>query len=305
MVFCRTCVSADHASSSRLLRQPRVCSRRSICRAVGRQHQLTAVQAHLADCTLPSRRSCLQTLLPSLGLLLNSQVSLPAWAGLVDEDNADSVFQSAYPSVVSIVNSRRQGNADVEEGTGSGLVWDNHGHIVTNYHCIAQLAKDKFGTQETRVGLAGRADGRDGQDWPATIVGTDPNHDLAVLRIEAPAEALKPVQLGTSNDLKVGQSLYAIGFPYGLSRTLTAGVVSGLNRDIPNPAGTKTRGAIQTDAAISQGNSGGPLLDSAARVVGINTATFTRQGTGRSSGVNFAIPMDLVYQIVPQLMRGS
>ena len=99
--------------------------------------------------------------------------------------------------------------------------------------------------QETRVGLAGRADGRDSQDWPATIVGTDPDHDLAVLRIQAPADVLKPVRLGTSNDLKVGQSLYAIGFPYGLSRTLTAGVVSGLNREIPNPAGTKTRGAIQ------------------------------------------------------------
>ena len=101
------------------------------------------------------------------------------------------------------------------------------------------------------MGLAGRADGRDSQDWPATIVGTDPDHDLAVLRIQAPAEALKPVRLGTSNDLKVGQSLYAIGFPYGLSRTLTAGVVSGLNREIPNPAGTKTRGAIQVLTLLS------------------------------------------------------
>lgn len=105
--------------------------------------------------------------------------------------------------------------------------------------------------QETRVGLAGRADGRDSQDWPASIVATDPSHDLAVLRIEAPREALQPVRLGTSNDLKVGQSLYAIGFPYGLSRTLTAGVVSGLNREIPNPAGSKTQGAIQVKLPAS------------------------------------------------------
>ena len=106
-------------------------------------------------------------------------------------------------------------------------------------------SRPHFDMQETRVGLAGRADGRDSQDWPARIVATDPSHDLAVLRIEAPTEALQPVRLGTSNDLKVGQSLYAIGFPYGLSRTLTAGVVSGLNREIPNPAGSKTQGAIQ------------------------------------------------------------
>lgn len=105
--------------------------------------------------------------------------------------------------------------------------------------------------QETRVGLAGRADGRETQDWPASIVATDPSHDLAVLRIEAPREALQPVRLGTSNDLKVGQSLYAIGFPYGLSRTLTAGVVSGLNREIPNPAGSKTQGAIQVKPPAS------------------------------------------------------
>ena len=104
--------------------------------------------------------------------------------------------------------------------------------------------------QETRVGLAGRADGKDSQDWPATIVGTDPNHDLALLRIDAPKDSLHPIRLGTSADLKVGQSMYAIGFPYGLSRTLTAGVVSGLDRQIPNPAGTKTRGAIQVRLAL-------------------------------------------------------
>ncbi len=103
------------------------------------------------------------------------------------------------------------------------------------------------------MGLAGRADGKDSQDWPATIVGTDPDHDLALLRIEAPPGSLRPIRLGTSGDLKVGQSMYAIGFPYGLSRTLTAGVVSGLNREIPNPAGTKTRGAIQVSPGSARG----------------------------------------------------
>lgn len=136
----------------------------------------------------------------------------------------------------------------------------------------------------------------------ARLVGTDAATDLAVLRIDAPPEMLAPAGIASSSALRVGQYVYAIGNPYGLSRTLTAGVVSGLNRAIPSPTGQRIPGAIQTDASISAGNSGGPLLNSGGQVVGINVATFTRAGSGRSSGVNFALPSDLVRKIVPNLI---
>lgn len=136
----------------------------------------------------------------------------------------------------------------------------------------------------------------------ARLVGTDAATDLAVLRIDAPPEMLAPAGIASSSALRVGQYVYAIGNPYGLSRTLTSGVVSGLNRAIPSPTGQRIPGAIQTDASISAGNSGGPLLNSGGQVVGINVATFTRAGSGRSSGVNFALPSDLVRKIVPNLI---
>eukprot|EP00899_Mesostigma_viride_P002602 jgi/Mesvir1/12342/Mv00527-RA.1 len=137
----------------------------------------------------------------------------------------------------------------------------------------------------------------------ARLVGFDRNTDLAVLQVDVPSDSrLQPIRLGSSKDLRVGQNCYAIGNPYGLSYTLTAGVVSGMARNIPSPGGVAIPGAIQTDAAISQGNSGGPLLDSSGRAIGINTATFTRKGSGMSSGVNFAIGMDTVYSVVPRLI---
>ncbi|KAK9845220.1 hypothetical protein WJX81_000423 [Elliptochloris bilobata] len=216
----------------------------------------------------------------------------PALAALVDDDIAAAVFEASMASVVSLTAFRTEGREVVEEGVGSGVVWDRLGHIVSNYHCVARLAKDTTGQQATEVGITG-AGGT--MRYPARIVGLDPEKDLAVLRIDAPAADLLPVKVGTSGDLRVGQTVFAIGNPSGLSHTLTAGVVSGLNRAIPSPGGTLTGGAIQTDAAINSGSSGGALLDSSARLVGLSTATFTRRTQGaRSSGVNFAIGVDVV-----------
>lgn len=134
------------------------------------------------------------------------------------------------------------------------------------------------------------------------IIGFDPAYDLAVLKVDVDGCEIKPANLGQSNNLRVGQSCFAIGNPYGYENTLTTGVVSGLGREIPSPNGGAIRGAIQTDAAINAGNSGGPLINSYGRVIGVNTATFTKKGSGMSSGVNFAIPIDTVVRTVPYLI---
>ncbi|CAI5483712.1 unnamed protein product [Closterium sp. Yama58-4] len=238
-----------------------------------------------------------------------------------DEDTIVSLFENATASVVSIMNVEMNGSGkgkggageEVMEGIGSGFVWDEYGHIVTNYHVVAKLATDTSGRQACRVSLLGPTGAM--QTYAATLVGTDPSRDLAVLKVDlsqpVPAAAdtgaaadgaaavaapaaptLYPIPVGSSSDLRVGQSCFAIGNPYGLQHTLTAGVISGLGREIPAPTGAAIRGAIQTDAAINAGNSGGPLLDSFGRIIGVNTATFTRSGSGSSSGVNFAIPVD-------------
>ncbi|KAK1303922.1 hypothetical protein QJS10_CPB11g01827 [Acorus calamus] len=136
----------------------------------------------------------------------------------------------------------------------------------------------------------------------AKLIGFDPAYDLAVLKVDVGGDKIKPATIGTSRDLRVGQSCFSIGNPYGYEHTLTTGVVSGLGREIPSPNGMAIRGAIQTDAAINSGNSGGPLIDSHGHVIGVNTATFTRKGTGVSSGVNFAIPIDTVVRMVPYLI---
>lgn len=201
----------------------------------------------------------------------------------------------------STLNKQSLKDEDVNvEGTGSGFIWDRYGHIVTNYHVVEKLAKDTSGRQQSQVSVL-VSDGNI-VTKVAQLVGIDPAHDLAVLKIDVPDGLLRPLPLGVSKNLKVGQSCYAIGNPYGYEHTLTAGVISGLGREIPSPAGRAIFGAIQTDAAINAGNSGGPLLDSFGHVIGINTATFTRQGSGRSSGVNFAIPIDTVWKLVPHLI---
>ncbi|XP_029130586.1 protease Do-like 5, chloroplastic isoform X2 [Cajanus cajan] len=165
------------------------------------------------------------------------------------------------------------------EGTGSGFIWDKFGHIV--------FLVDAKGNSFYREGK---------------IIGFDQAYDLAVLKVDVDGYDIKPVVLGQSNNLRVGQSCFAIGNPYGYENTLTTGVVSGLGREIPSPNGRAIRGAIQTDATINAGNSGGPLIDSYGHVIGVNTATFTRKGTGVSSGVNFAIPIDTVIRTVPYLI---
>ncbi|HET6718167.1 MAG TPA: trypsin-like peptidase domain-containing protein [Rhodocyclaceae bacterium] len=176
----------------------------------------------------------------------------------------------------------------VPRGSGSGFVWDDAGHVVTNHHVIE-------GASEALVKLA------DGRDYKATLVGSSPQHDIAVLRIGTGYEKPRPVPLGSSHDLRVGQKVYAIGNPFGLDWTLTAGIVSALDRSLANDRGASIEHLIQTDAAINPGNSGGPLLDSAGRLIGINTAIYSPSGA--SAGIGFAVPVDTVNRVVPQLIR--
>ncbi|GAB2214948.1 hypothetical protein Droror1_Dr00019317 [Drosera rotundifolia] len=230
-----------------------------------------------------------------------------------DEERLVRLFQETAPSVVfvrdlEIVNSPEgpdnaklpeDRNAKIE-GTGSGFIWDNFGHIVTNYHVVAKLAADKAGRHRCQISLIDSEGGRLSRE--AKIIGFDSSRDLAVLKVDTKGVDLKPVVLGVSRDLRVGQSCFAIGNPYGYENTLTTGVVSGLGREMPAPNGQTIKSVIQTDAAINSGNSGGPLLDSHGHVIGVNTATFTRKGTGLSSGVNFAIPIETVVRTVPYLI---
>ncbi|XP_015085354.1 protease Do-like 5, chloroplastic [Solanum pennellii] len=229
-----------------------------------------------------------------------------------EEDRLVHLFQDTSPSVVFIKdlelakgsNDSTKVLADDEnakvEGTGSGFIWDKFGHIVTNYHVIAKLATDNIGLQRCKVSLVKTKGESIVKD--AKIVGVDPAYDLAVLKVDVEGVEVKPVSVGTSRGLRVGQSCFAIGNPYGFENTLTTGVVSGLGREIPAPNGAAIKGAIQTDAAINAGNSGGPLIDSSGHVIGLNTATFTRRGSGMSSGVNFAIPIDTVVRTIPYLI---
>ena len=214
---------------------------------------------------------------------------------LTEDEKANiAVFQAVSPSTVHITTVERARDFftfnvfEVPRGTGSGFVWDDRGHIVTNFHVIQ-------GASGARVTLA------DQSEWRAELVGVFPDRDLAVLRIPAPREKLRPIPLGTSRDLQVGQKVYAIGNPFGLDQTLTIGIVSALGREIESVTQRKIRGVIQTDAAINPGNSGGPLLDSAGRLIGVNTAIYSP--TGASAGIGFAIPVDEVNRIVPRLIR--
>ncbi|GAA0152705.1 serine protease [Lithospermum erythrorhizon] len=227
-----------------------------------------------------------------------------------EEDRIVQLFHEASGSVVFIKDievavSSKSTLVTIDEdgkveGTGSGFIWDKFGHIVTNYHVVKKLATDTTGQQCCKIFLADATGNRFSRE--GKIIGFDPAYDLAVLKVDVDGVEINPVTIGTSRGLRVGQSCFAIGNPYGFENTLTTGVVSGLGREIPSPNGSAIRGAIQTDAAINAGNSGGPLIDSYGRVIGVNTATFTRKGTGVSSGVNFAIPVDSVVRSVPYLI---
>ena len=205
-----------------------------------------------------------------------------------------TVFREAADSVVFITSVALRRDLftldvlQVPQGSGSGFVWDRKGHIVTNFHVISE--GDRF-----RVTLA------DGSEWNAIVVGAAPNKDLAVLKIGAPAEKLQPLPRGDSSRLVVGQKVLAIGNPFGLDHTLTVGVVSALGRELQSPGGRVIRDVIQTDAAINPGNSGGPLLDSRGRLIGINSAIYSPSGA--SAGIGFAVPVDTVKRLVPQLLR--
>jgi len=203
------------------------------------------------------------------------------------------IFRQSSPSVVYITTLTNTFNpwtrdiTRIPRGTGSGFIWDRDGHIITNYHVLQ-------GASEIQIHLS------DQRTFKAVLVGASPDHDIAVLRIPINGHIPDPLSLGNSHDLQVGQITYAIGNPFGLDQTLTTGVVSALNRSLYNDNGSVIKGLIQTDAAINPGNSGGPLLDSAGRLIGINTAIYSPSGA--YAGIGFAVPVDTVNRIVPQLI---
>ena len=209
-----------------------------------------------------------------------------------DERSTIALFHKASKSVVFITTTTRQMDFwtrnvfEVPQGSGSGFVWDESGHIVTNYHVVQGAASAKVTLGET--------------EHDAVTVGVAPDQDLAVLEIRTARANLTPIVIGTSADLQVGQKVFAIGNPFGLDHTLTTGIVSALGRTIQSVTNRPIDGAIQTDAAINPGNSGGPLLDSAGRLIGINTAIYSPSGA--SAGIGFAVPVDTVARIVPELI---
>jgi S1-C subfamily serine protease len=216
-------------------------------------------------------------------------------ADLAAEEQATiALFRLTSPSVVYITTVALRRDIfnlnlfEIPQGSGSGFIWDEDGHIITNYHVIQDASKAKVTLADQSV-------------WDAKLVGISPSKDLAVLAIEAPRHLLKPLAVGTSHDLLVGQNVFAIGNPFGLDQTLTTGIISALGREIKAENGRTITGVIQTDAAINPGNSGGPLLDSAGRLIGVNTAIYSPSGS--SAGIGFAVPVDTVNRVVPQLIR--
>jgi S1-C subfamily serine protease len=211
-----------------------------------------------------------------------------------DEQNTIEVFKEVSPSVVYItsIEVRRSFFSlnlyEIPQGTGSGFIWDKHGRIVTNYHVISDANR-------IEVTLA------DHSNWKAVLVGAAPDRDLAVLQIMAPAAKLRPIMIGESETLQVGQKVLAIGNPFGLDQTLTTGVVSALGREIKSVTNRTIRNVIQTDAAINPGNSGGPLLDSAGRLIGVNTMIYSPSGA--NAGVGFAVSVHEINRVVPQIIK--
>lgn len=213
-----------------------------------------------------------------------------------EEKSTIALFRQASPGVVNITTIGLQRDFftlnlyQIPQGTGSGFVWDTNGNIITNFHVIQNA-------DVAQVTLA------DQSNWKARVVGVAPDKDIAVLRIDAPPKRLHPIPIGTSKDLQVGQTVFAIGNPFGLDQTLTTGVISALNREIESVTRRPIQGVIQSDAAINPGNSGGPLLDSAGRLIGVNTAIFSPSGV--SAGIGFAIPVDTVNRLAPELIRSG
>jgi S1-C subfamily serine protease len=229
----------------------------------------------------------------------------PVSAGLMTEEmTLINTFKRVSPSVANIKtttvvpaqNGLRLRPMEVPIGTGSGFLWDDKGHVVTNFHVVSMGRRDGRIPDTVKVKLAGLVEARD-----ADVVGVDPEKDLAVLRLRDRRNLPPPIPVGTSNDLQVGQTVLAIGNPFGLDDTLTKGIVSALGRDVDGIGGRPIHGCIQTDAAINQGNSGGPLMDSRGRLIGVNTAIFSP--SGGNVGIGFAIPVDTVRRVVNQIIH--
>jgi S1-C subfamily serine protease len=206
-----------------------------------------------------------------------------------------AIFEQVSPSVVQVAARTASAGSLVEDSSGraasgTGFIWDGAGHVVTNDHVIQ-------GANQLAVRFA------TGDVAQAELVGVAPNYDLAVIRIRDAPHLPPPVSLGSSADLKVGQSAFAIGNPFGLDQSLSTGIISALKRRLPTNSGREIANVIQTDAAINPGNSGGPLLDSAGRVIGVTTAIISPSGT--NAGIGFAIPVDIVNRVVPQLIRNG
>ncbi|MGQ9509917.1 MAG: S1C family serine protease [Thermodesulfobacteriota bacterium] len=216
---------------------------------------------------------------------------IPAFSITEDEKNNIAVYEKVADGVVNITSIAVQldffFNPFPTQGSGSGSIIDSKGHILTNHHVVANA-------QKLEVTLA------DGSKWPAKLVGSDPDNDLAVIKIEAPKEKLKVIPMGDSKNLRIGQKVLAIGNPFGLERTLTTGVISSLGRTIRSDAGYLIEDVIQTDAAINPGNSGGPLLNSEGEIIGINSAIISP--SGGSVGIGFAIPVNTAKRVIPELI---
>jgi len=213
-----------------------------------------------------------------------------------DEKATIELFERSRETVVfistkeAVVDFWSRNVMSVPRGTGSGFIWDDIGHVVTNFHVIQ-------GASEASVKLA------DGRSFRASLAGASPEHDIAVLKIGIGFKGPRPIPVGSSGDLKVGQRVYAIGNPFGLDWSLTSGLVSALNRSLVEENGNRLEHLIQTDAAINPGNSGGPLLDSAGRLIGMNTAIYSPSGA--AAGIGFAVPIDTVNRVVPELIRNG
>jgi S1-C subfamily serine protease len=213
-----------------------------------------------------------------------------------EEKATIQLFERSREAVVfistkeAVVDFWSRNVTSVPRGTGSGILWDEAGHVVTNFHVIE-------GASEARVKLA------DGRSFRASLAGASPEHDIAVLKIGIGFKGPRPVPVGSSGDLRVGQRVYAIGNPFGLDWSLTSGIVSAVNRSLVEENGNRLERLIQTDAAINPGNSGGPLLDSAGRLIGMNTAIYSPSGA--AAGIGFAVPIDTVNRIVPELIRNG
>ena len=225
-----------------------------------------------------------------------SLFSMSSWSAdlLPVEQKTIEIYRKALPSTVNVSNIKLArnifyGEVEIPQGAGSGFVWDESGHVITNFH-VVQGGNNFVVTFHN-----------DPKQYRARLVGTAPEKDIAVLKLQEKPLKLSPIEFGSSKDLLVGQYSFAIGSPFGLDYTLTTGVISALGRKIDGIGGVKINDMIQTDAAINMGNSGGPLLDSSARLIGMNTVIFSTSGS--SAGLGFAVPADTIKNIVPQIIK--